>query len=406
MSVVNELRNAVGVVTVQIEGFFTERFINLCRINNVKIWDIRNVVKGVMRFKINLYDFKKLRKIARKTKCKIIVKNKKGIYFTLFKYRKRKLVFLLVFLALVISILSSTFIWKIDIKGNSYIGNETLMEALKESGVYIGSCKIGMDKKEVVNNLRVMIPDLSWAGFELDGTKAVLEVVEKTKLEEKDKQNTELGNIISTKSGVITKIVPENGTAVFKPGSFVENGTIVIEGAVYSKYIDPIQVPAKGIVKINCEYNMQKEYRFDEVLKNKNGVKKYTIGISVNSKENMLNYLNKDKKYDITKSSKQISLFGNTFSFDLYKCEEYEEVINTRDKDTLIKIAENDSNNYLETEILANTKEGTLVDKTYEVQDIDGGIIVTTKFIVNEEVGRFVAGEVQIRTNENQEGNN
>ena len=93
MGLTSNVQNMMGVVTVQIEGFFTERFINLCRINNVKIWDIRNIVKGVVRFKINIYEFKKLKKIAKKTKCKVKIKDKKGIYFVLFKYRKRKLIF-------------------------------------------------------------------------------------------------------------------------------------------------------------------------------------------------------------------------------------------------------------------------------------------------------------------------
>ena len=85
MKLINKAKSIIGVVNVQIEGFFTERFINLCKINNIKVWDIRNIVKGVIRFNISIGDFKKLRKIARKTKCKIEIKNKKGIYFTLFK---------------------------------------------------------------------------------------------------------------------------------------------------------------------------------------------------------------------------------------------------------------------------------------------------------------------------------
>ena len=90
MKITNNMRNLAGIITVQIEGFFTERFINLCRINNIKIWEIRNIVKGVIRFKMNISDFKKLRSITKKTKCKVSIKEKKGIYFTLFKYRKRK----------------------------------------------------------------------------------------------------------------------------------------------------------------------------------------------------------------------------------------------------------------------------------------------------------------------------
>ena len=105
MKLTNNLRDVIGVVTVQIEGFFTERFINLCKINNIKIWDIRNIVKGIIRFKINIYDFKKLKKISKRTKCKMSIKGKKGLYFTYFKYRKRKLVFILLFLIVLFSIL-------------------------------------------------------------------------------------------------------------------------------------------------------------------------------------------------------------------------------------------------------------------------------------------------------------
>jgi len=397
MGLSSELKNMVGVATVQIEGFFTERFINLCRINNIKIWNIKNIVKGVVRFNINIYDFKKIRKIAKKTKCKVCVKNKKGLYFKFFKYRKRKIVLLLVALAIFVSIASSTFIWNIDIDGNSYISTDELRKALKESGIFIGSCKIGIDKKEVVNNVRVNVPDISWAGFEFDGTKAVLKVVEKTKLNEKDKQNTNIGNIIVEKSGIITKIVPENGTAVFKPGSFVEAGTVVIEGVIYSKYIDPIKVPAKGIVKINSEYTFKKEYNYDEIIKSKNGVVKYTIGVSINSKENMLNYLNKGKKYDITKSSKAINLFGVSISFDVYRCDEYTEVCTKRSIEELIDIANNDGTRYLNDVILKSAKDASVVDRSYEVNEKESGIEVITKYVINEEVSEFVEGDVQVR---------
>ena len=74
MKITNNMRNLAGIITVQIEGFFTERFINLCRINNIKIWEIRNIVKGVIRFKMNISDFKKLRSITKKTKCKVSIK--------------------------------------------------------------------------------------------------------------------------------------------------------------------------------------------------------------------------------------------------------------------------------------------------------------------------------------------
>ena len=180
MGLSDNIRNLSGVVTVEIEGFFTERFINLCRINNVKIWDIRNVVKGMVRFKISVSDFKKLRKIARKTKCKLKIKKKEGLYFTLFKYRKRKFAFFLLFMVIFFSIAFSTFVWHINVEGNNEIAKETVIESLKESGLYVGKCKLWLDKKEIINNLRVNLQDITWAGIDIDGTAVTVKIVEKT----------------------------------------------------------------------------------------------------------------------------------------------------------------------------------------------------------------------------------
>lgn len=393
MGLTSNVQNMMGVVTVQIEGFFTERFINLCRINNVKIWDIRNIVKGVVRFKINIYEFKKLKKIAQKTKCKVKIKDKKGIYFVLFKYRKRKLIFILVSLVILFSIIFSTYIWDIEIVGTENINNEELILELKESGMYVGKNKIGLDKKEIVDKLRTKNDDISWVGIDIDGTKAIVKVVEKTRLEEKNVQENSIGNIVAQKSGIITKIVPENGTALYKAGSYIEAGTIAIEGTIYSKYIAPIKVSAKGILRADCEYELKKEYKYEEVIKESLNKNLYTIGITINSKENMLNYLNKSKKYDITKYSKNINLFGLDLSFDWYKCSEYKETNITRTKDELIEIAKKEAQDYILDQIKNSTNEGTLKNQEYFVEDIEGGIIVTTKFTVNEEIGKFIEGE-------------
>ena len=349
-----KIKHLKGVVIVQIEGYFTERFINLCKINNVKVWDIRNIVNGVIRFKIDISEFKKLKPIAKKTKCSVKIKNKEGLYFTFHKYRKRKIFALLAVVLVIVSIIFSTFIWNIEIIGNTYITDEEILSALKNSGVYIGKNKTFLDKKDVTNNMRVLISDLSWIGFEIDGTKATIKVVEKTKIDEKDIQADVCGNIIANKSGIITKIIPENGTALLKTGSYAESGNILIEGVIYSKLIEPQYVPAKGIVMANCEYEFSKEYSYEEVIKNYTNKTRYSIGITIDSKEYMINYLNKSLKYDISKCMKSFSLFGKNISLDLYKFSEYSQSAVTKSKEEIIEQAKQDGDNYVENEILKN----------------------------------------------------
>lgn len=384
------LRNIKGVVVVQIEGYFTERFINLCKINNIKIWDIRNIVNGVIRFKIDIGEFKKLKTIAKKTKCKVTIKEKEGLYFTFYRYRKRKIFALLTIVLLIISILFSTFIWKIEITGNTYLTDEEIISALKNSGIYVGKNKTFINKKEVISDMRVAVPDLSWIGIEMDGTKVVVKVVEKTKIDEKNIQQDVCGNIIADKSGIVTKIIPENGTALLKAGSYAEEGNILIEGVIYSKLMDPEYVTAKGIVKINKEYIFSKEYFYDNTIKNYNNKIRYSVGITIDSKEYMINYLNKSLKYDINKSAMNFSLFGKNISFDLYKFSEYDESIIKKSKEDILEEAKIDGKNYIENEVLPNIRSGSIVDSIMEEEETDTGIKVNIKYVVNEQIGKFV----------------
>ena len=216
-----------------------------------------------------------------------------------------------------------------------------------------------------------------------------LKIVEKVNLDDKYVQNTVPGDIVANKNGIITKIVVENGTALLKEGSYVENGNIVIEGVMYSKILEPTLVPAKGVVLINSNNEFKKEYKYEEIVKNYTGKKRYTIGITINSKENMLNYLNKDKKYDITKNSKTFNLFGNVISLDFYECNEYTETIVTRTKEELVDIATKESKEYINTQVIPNLKNAKLVSEDYIVEDIQDGISFTNKYVINEEIGIF-----------------
>ena len=52
-----------AVVEVEAEGYFVERLINLCKINNVKIWDIEYINSGKILFKVSS---KKIKTVCKK----------------------------------------------------------------------------------------------------------------------------------------------------------------------------------------------------------------------------------------------------------------------------------------------------------------------------------------------------
>ena len=393
MKIKNQLQSVAGVVTVQIEGFFTERFINLCRTNNVKIWNVRNITSGLVSFEIYISEFKKLRKIAKKTKCKVKIKSKKGIYFFAFKYRKRKL-FIILAILLIISVCAfSNFIWDIKIVGNEKVDSETIYKSLKDSGFKIGKLKVGTQKSEIANKVRADIPEISWLGIDFSGTTAYVKVIEKTKISDENIQENANGDIVAIKNGIITKIIPENGTALYKEGSYVEEGMKLIEGKIYSKILEERAVSAKGIVMANVEYSFEKEYYYNIFEKVYNNKKRWSVGITINSKEYMINYLNKSLKYDKIKKSKGLKVFGMEISFDLYSFDEYTEVEKIVSKDEIMKIASDDADSYLKDNIIPNCKSGTLVNTFTDIVEKDDKIICKSKYVVNEQIGEFRKNE-------------
>lgn len=389
MDIINKAKYKYGYLEVQIEGFFTERFINLCRINNIQITKIRNIVPGVVRFEILIKDFKKLRKIARKTKCKVKIKKKSGIYFRITKYKKRKIILILALLLIVLMVASSCFIWKIEVCGNTYLQKEKIIKDLKDSGVYIGKFRLNIDKKKVINNMRIVEQDITWAGLDFDGTKAILTIVEKTRLDEDEIQNNKIGNIVATKSGILTRIIPSNGTAIYKEGSYIQKDSVLIEGAIYNKYIENKKVTAKGIVRANCEYNFDLVYYFNDIEKEYTNKTKYRFNFGTDDK-NIINSLNKLYKYDITKSEKKIHIFKFILQFNTYKCKEYVEKNVIKTEDETFAQYEKESNNLIEKSINENCENGVLLKKQYTKEVDDEKIIYHTVYNVEENIGKFV----------------
>ncbi|MEG1362982.1 MAG: sporulation protein YqfD [Clostridia bacterium] len=284
MNLTEKIKNLKGMLIVEVEGFFTERFLNVCRVNNILIYDIINITDTVVRFKINISEFKKIRKVAKKTKCRVKIIKKSGIYFFMFKYRKRSFLFFLILILILLFMLSTCFIWKINIENSNLVDKSEITDILKNNGIYKGRLKLGLDKNYILKNIRADLKDISWVGLEINGTTANLKLIDKVILNSNEIQDKTVGNIISKKNGILTKLIVENGVPLLKIGSYINVGDNIIDGDT---------THAKGIVKANVEYVFDKKYTYNNITKEYNNKRSYSL--KIDKKE--IGYLNKDKKY-------------------------------------------------------------------------------------------------------------
>ncbi len=104
-----------GYVNISVEGFFVERFINCCFASGIFIWNLEREKSTYVRARVSIKDFKKLKKIARNTKCKLKITGKRGLPILINKYKKRK-AFVIFFAIIIIFCFSITrFVWNIEI---------------------------------------------------------------------------------------------------------------------------------------------------------------------------------------------------------------------------------------------------------------------------------------------------
>ena len=131
-----------GYLRIRVWGFSPERFMNLCSNKGILLWDIVREGESYYMY-ISLKGFWELRPIAKKTGTRVAVLNRYGLPFSLPGLMKRKVFVLGLFLAVAFWILSSFYIWDIEITGNYQITEDVFQDFLEQNQVSIGMKQIG-----------------------------------------------------------------------------------------------------------------------------------------------------------------------------------------------------------------------------------------------------------------------
>jgi similar to stage IV sporulation protein len=118
------VRYLKGYVLLEINGFFVEKFLNLCTNENILIWDIEKNGNGSVNLKMTIRAFKKIRRASYRTRTNVKILKKYGIKFFINNSKNRKGLAIGFILSFFMFVFLTSFIWSVDIKGNEKIKNE------------------------------------------------------------------------------------------------------------------------------------------------------------------------------------------------------------------------------------------------------------------------------------------
>lgn len=381
------LNYITGYVNIKVESFFLERFINICVSKKIFLWNIKRRKSTILYANISIKDYKRLKEIAKKTKSKVKIKNKKGLPFIFHKYRKRK-IFIAFFILIITGLIAtSNFIWNIEVKGNNQISKEEIINALNENGLKIGTNKNKIDSNLVINKMRLQRDDVAWIGISMKGTNAIVEVKEAEKAPE-IVDESEYCNIVSDRNASITKINVQNGTAAVSVGDIVKKGDVIVNGYLEGKYTGIRYVHSSADIEAKVWYSKKEKFYLNQEIQVPTGATEAKYALNLNNfKINLYKTLSKFENYDTINESKKLMLFSNFYlPIEIIKTTncEYEKQPKTYTEEELTEIATKQLEEELEQEI---ENKDNILNKQVNVYPNGDYIEVEVIYEVLENIG-------------------
>ncbi len=248
-----------GSVTIEAEGLFLERFLNICMRRGIFLSNVKREGTDRLSAKIGIGGFREIRPIAKKTKTRVRIRTREGMPFLIRRYKKRRVAIAGIVLFLGILWYLSSHIMGIDIVGNERLTTAEIEHELKSFGLYRGTPTHRIDRRLLQNQMMTKVDDLAWIGINIKGSRAYIEVKERLDTRQTFDDDVPC-NIIAGRNGIIKGLEIRSGQTVVKLNDMVEKGDLLVSGAMDSGVVGIRYAHSKGAVYAETVYKKSRTY--------------------------------------------------------------------------------------------------------------------------------------------------
>ena len=249
------LYRAGGIIKLSITGAGPEAVLNACAFSGIELWGLKCLDAYSIEVFAHERQLEDIRKICVRCRCDAAVLSVRGGSRWRGKVKRRLglvIAAVIVFAALIIS---SLFIWDIDIEGNNELSSGEILRNLAECGVVEGRFWPGLPVDMIRSRVIVNEPDIAWLTVNVRGSRATVLVEERAAKPEVYSESSS-ADIIAARSGVIRQMSVMNGKPLAVCGQPVLAGDVLISGAVDSITGDMRYVRALGVVQAETWYEL------------------------------------------------------------------------------------------------------------------------------------------------------
>lgn len=302
-----------GYVIIIVEGYFIEKFMNICLHRQILLWDIKFQKEQLVTMKLSIKGFRLLRPIAKKTRCRVRIINKIGMPFVFNRYRRRKVFYAGVVIFAALMYVMTSFIWCVEITGNKKLQTSQLENALAGNGIKTGILKYRINTDEAIAGMMLDVKDISWISIIVKGTKVKVDLRERTEMPVIVPKNIPC-DVVAAKDGFVKQVIATEGVEAVGEGDTVRKGQVLISGNIPMKGEDKKfrQVHAMGTVTARTWYEEQVPVKMTEVKRLKTGKAVHDYALILFSwKLDLFHVKNKYQDYSIEKAGKKLSIGEN-----------------------------------------------------------------------------------------------
>lgn len=372
-----------GYLVISVSGAFPERFLNLCALEKIYLWGAeRN--EDEIKVRCTLSAFRKMRRAAKKSHCKIKIVKKAGPVFKARRvFSRRYLVVGAAVFFLALAVLNC-FVWTVRVEGNENMTDEEIKFVAEYCGLKQGVVKYKVNKRKFQENALRYEPRLAWIYPEIRGTVAYVHVREKTVAGGVEDVKRAC-NVVAGKSGRINSLTVKRGTAAVSVGQTVAEGQILITG----QNDDGAYLHAAGEVLASRWIREEGAAKAVKTVKSYTGREKTKYSVNILGFGMGLYFSGKAPyaTYELKESEKRLRLFGDVLLPITVKSQSFKELSIDEEKISEEEALENEKQRLFRLAAEKVPEGAKIIERTDEIKKENGQDLVAVIVEYEESIG-------------------
>lgn len=256
----------IGSRTVRAAAQYRTALLDVCLREGINYSGFRCEEDGSIIFCASFGAVRRLQKRCEAEGIAIEITESRGLPHFLYRHRHRAGLFLGTLIACALTVLSSRFVWHVQVVGNLELSEADIVEELRACGFGVGSYIPKVETAKLENRLLLASERISWVSVYIDGTVARVQVIEYRETPPEEAV-TRPANLVAAADGQIETVELLRGNCVVTPGQAVKKGELLVSGIYDSNIVGYRFTRAAGRVLARTEHTFTVEIPLQDTQK-------------------------------------------------------------------------------------------------------------------------------------------